>query len=314
MRATVAAIFLGLVSARPALADMSLTESLSTARFQIYYTEGDYLAAHRVSRAAEEAMDRIASDLGYKAAAAPGALIPIYIYPNHRAFVRATGTDRRQFVLGRAHSGVERIELDSQELFSSLETVTAHEVAHIVLFRIVGPSADVPLWVHEGIAKFESADWDNLDAETISEAAAHGKIIPLSELARSFPKDREDLAYTQSASFFRYFVETYGRPGLRRLVNLTASTGSFDRALQTVTGNTLDEVEAGWLASLKRQYAPYVWARFVSTAAIGLLPILAILAFIAVRQRRRRLLEKYDQEEWEEANWRDWGSSWPGGR
>ena len=55
------------------------------------------------------------------------------------------------------------------------------------------------------------------------------------------------------------------------------------------------------MRSLGRQYAPYLWLRFVSTAAMGALPILVILAYIAVLKRKRRLIREYEQEEWEES-------------
>ena len=287
-----------------------LSESFPTQHFNIRYTKGDYLAAERVSRAAEEALEKISARLGYQG---QHKRIEVRIYPNHREFVKATGTDRGTFIMGRAHSGIEMIELDSQELFAKLETVTAHEVAHIVVFRLVGNYADMPLWAHEGIAKFESDDWDDTDTHLMAEAVSFNKLLWLSEISHEFPKDREALAYAESASFIQYLTETYGRTQLPLLLEQTRKTGSLQQALKVTTGTELKDLEAAWFAYLEKHYAPYLWVRMISTGAMGLLPILALMAFLAARRRKRRRLEEYELAEWEEANLRDWGNHWPGG-
>ena len=168
-----------------------LTERISTKSFDIRYTRGDYLAARRVALAAEDSVGKISSDLGYGSSRL-SPKVPIYVNPNHREFVQATGTDRREFVLGRAHSGVERIEVDSQELFGSVEVVTTHEIAHIIVFRLVPAAATMPLWAHQGIAKFESGEWDDSDSQALSDAVNGGNLMRLSDISRQFPKNRQD--------------------------------------------------------------------------------------------------------------------------
>lgn len=305
-----AVILLVLVFVRPPALARPLTEILNTERFRIHYTSRDRFAAERVARAAEESLTRISHNLGYQGA---HAIIPIHIYPSHRDFASATGVERGKFVIGRAHAHSEHIELDSQEIFGQLETVTAHEVAHIVVFRIVGTEADVPLWAHEGIARTEAGEWDELDAKLLAEAAGTGRLMKLSEIARSFPQDREALAYAQSTSYMMYFLDTYGREALRQALARTPETGSFADAMLLVTGAKADEIENDWIAHLEKHYAPYAWMRLVSTIAIGALPIVLVLAYLGARRRKRALIEKYEQEEWEEANRRDWGNQWPGG-
>lgn len=305
-----AAIAVFLMLCGPVLAQKPLSELIETDHFRIHYSKGDYFAADRVSRAAEESLKRISANLGYTGT---HARTQVFVYPTHRDFVKATGTERGKFVLGRAHSGSEHIDIDSQELFAKVETVTAHEVAHIVVFRLLGPHADIPLWMHEGIAKTESHDWDDTDTHLMADAVSHGKLMRLEEISRTFPESREGLAYAQSASFLRYLLDTYGRGRLPLLLEETRRTGSFERAVELVMGRELPDLERDWVAYLERKYAPYMWVRMISTGMIGLLPILVLLAYLVRRRAKRERMERYAQEEWEEANRRDWGNQWPGG-
>lgn len=305
-----AAIVVLLVLGGPVCAQKPLSELIETEHFRIHYSQGDYFAADRVSRAAEESLKSISAGLEYKGA---HPRIEVFVYPTHRDFVKATGTERGKFVLGRAHSGSEHIDIDSQELFAKVETVTAHEVAHIVVFRLLGPHADMPLWMHEGIAKTESHDWDDTDTHLLAEAISHGKLMRLKEISHTFPESREGLAYAQSASFLKYLIDTYGRAKLPLLLEETRRTGSFERAVPIVMGKELADLEEEWVAYLERKYAPYMWVRMISTGMIGLLPILVLLAYLVRRRAKRERMERYAQEEWEAANRRDWGNQWPGG-
>lgn len=305
------ALFLVLATLLTAPVASALSEKITTQRFVIHHTQGDYLNSRRVADAAEESWVRISKNLGYNEPKHRQAKLPIYVYPNREDFVEATGTDRRELTLGRAHSGLEKIELNSDGVLSSVETITEHEIAHIIVFRLTR-GADIPLWLHEGIAKVESNDWTELDNQLISDAVIGGKMLSLRSIRTDFPKGANSLAYAQSGSFIRFFIREYGKSGLQKLL-LESSKGSFEDAVKSVTGKDVQTLEDDWLKSVRREYAPYIWVRFVGTAAMGILPILVLLAYLAVRRKKRAQLQRYLEEEWEEANKRDWGNSWPGG-
>jgi hypothetical protein len=238
----------------------------------------------------------------------PGPPIPVLLYRNQGEFRRATGHDRPGEVLGRASSrGL--VELDASGIFAPAEQIAGHEITHVVIFRILGPRSDVlPLWVNEGTAKFMTEDWDELDSTALANAITEGTLIPLSSLARTFPPDeRETLAYAESSSAVTFFVRRYGERALVRLIHATARTGSFESAMREVTGGSASEFERRWLVSLQGRYGSPRIMRLVGIAGLLAMPLIAIAAYLALRRRRRRIIQQYDLEEWEEANWRDWG-------
>lgn len=104
------------------------------------------------------------------------------------------------------------------------------------------------------------------DVDDWARAAARGGVlIPLSELGpdhaswgmrdegggrlRAFDRQRQQRAYAEAASFARYLAGVYGLDGLKRLQRLSHTSGA--RPWREALGADLDELEAGWLRSLR---------------------------------------------------------------
>ena len=104
------------------------------------------------------------------------------------------------------------------------------------------------------------------DVDDWARAAARGGVlIPLAQLGpdhaswgmrdegggrlAAFDRPRQQRAYAEAASFARYLAATYGLDALLRLQRLSHTSGA--RTWREALGADLDELEAGWLRSLR---------------------------------------------------------------
>lgn len=80
------------------------------------------------------------------------------------------------------------------------------------------------------------------------------QLPPMARLAddRQWSKVAEDVAYSASASFLAYLLETAGPAKLKELYLVNSS--EFERRFQEIYGRPLTAVEADWLAFCDRQY------------------------------------------------------------
>ncbi|MGB9618989.1 MAG: peptidase MA family metallohydrolase, partial [Armatimonadota bacterium] len=180
---------------------------------------------------------------------------------------------------------------------------------HAVIFRIVGHAArELPLWMNEGLAKYESREVRGPDDVLVANAAAEGTLIPLSNLVSMFPESRTALAYAESASAVRYLVSKHGRAAPRAILAALARTRSFDKAMLEVTGRTGDAFADEWTTHVSRRY----WAlRATRIGAAAVSVLMAVLAVVAFFVRRKQKIEAARQWEEEEQARRYRGYPWP---
>lgn len=268
---------------------------MNTPYFTVHYDPADPFLAESAAEAASDELQRIAKDLGYKLES--DRPIPLMIYRTHYSFIQEGGHKDR-YVVGTARTGDERISVDASGAFVAMKTVMAHEITHAVIFRILRDKAHtLPLWVNEGLAKYQSEPYPDVDNALVADAAADGTLIPLAQLHSSFPDKRTDLAYAQSASAVRFMVKHHGKSAPRTLLAELADSGSFDKALHTATGKIEKEFTAEWVDSIGRKFRLLRAWRIVSTFGGSIMAFLAILAFVI---RRRRMAQAAREWEWEE--------------
>ncbi len=281
----------------------------ATDYFVVHYDPSDpYLAQLATDTAAQELL-RISRDLGCKVE--KHRPFPLYVYPTHHAFIEAGGLETQNFTVGTARTWDERISVDASGAFVSTQEVLAHEITHAVVFRLLGRrAADLPLWVNEGLAKYESTELSTEDDIVVGRAAGDGTLIPLSSLETDFPQDQTALAYAESASAVRYMIETYGKSAPRRLLAALAETGSFEEAMRTATGVAPGEFMDGWLAHTTSRYR----AVRVSTIITGIVSVamaaLAVAAYLVRRRQKMEAARKWDEDELDEAIRFQAGNDW----
>ncbi len=284
-----------------------LKATMDTAYFTVRYDPTDKFLATNTVETANREFVRISKALGYKIER--NRPIPLWIYRTHYSFIQEVGLDDK-FTVGTARTGDERICIDASGAFVTMKQVLAHELTHAVIFRILkNHVSELPLWVNEGLAKYESEYYPDADNELISDNAARNRLIPLSSLKTTFPKNNINLAYAQSASAMRYLIKDRGKDAPKTLLAELASSGSFDKAFAQTAGKSESEFVAAWNKSISRQFAMNIIWHVASAIAGASMAILVIIAFIIRRRRMAQAAREWDWEEFEasmERQLREW--------
>ncbi|MCE5199453.1 MAG: peptidase MA family metallohydrolase [Armatimonadota bacterium] len=289
--------------------EIKLTGVLKTDYFTIRYDPSDPYLAKVMADSAQEALQRVSKDLGYK----PKMQRPFFlnIYPTHYEFIHAGGLKARKFTVGTTSSWDETISVDASGVLSDPAITIAHEVTHAIIFRHLGPTSPaLPLWVNEGLAKYESGGLSGDDKQLIVDAAANGSLLPLSYLNSTFPNDRTDLAYAESCSAVTLMIKQYGKSSPRILLRELENTGSLNRAMHKATGKTAAQFESDWYNYTTKRYWLVKLTRIVTAVTSAIMAVLVVIAFIVRRKQKLEQARRWEQEEFEEAIRRQLGNDW----
>ncbi|MFW6147893.1 MAG: peptidase MA family metallohydrolase [Thermodesulfobacteriota bacterium] len=248
---------------------------------------------------AEELRQDIITDLGLE----PQGITRVYLASSLQVYQalqpgwttkewsRAVAYPKRNLIIILSPRAVKRGALD-------LSTIFKHEFTHIALGRAFQGTGVIPHWLHEGIAMFESKEWDFRRISTIMRAVLTDTLIPLSEITQSFPQDgrRAELAYCQSFYLISFLINEYGRLQFHRFIKEYSGGSPLDQALMDIYDLDLDQLEERWKQHLKLKFS---WIPVITSATalwFGL-AILFLLAYAKKRKARRQLYEQWDKEE-----------------
>jgi len=264
-----------------------------TKHFIIYYA-GAESTAKRAGSVAEEWHAALSRRLKF----APEGITPVYLYPDRRSFSEATGFEPGEGVVGTAHARTLRIRVDASGAFADVAHVIPHELVHVFISRrLRGYSSRLPLWMHEGLAKYLAEDWTGPDAELLADAATSGEILPLDRISKVLPMDerKRAVAYVQSYSAVQYMADTYGPESIPDLLSEIADGRTFGTALLYSIGVEPDRFEAEWRQYLWEEYKLGRWVKLgmgIASAVMSLLAILAFRARVIAKRRKAREMEE----------------------
>lgn len=134
-----------------------------------------------------------------------------------------------------------------------------HELAHLVLRSLV--HSRLPLWFDEGFAAWGSGEVSRAESIELNLAVAAGRVPSFAELdgmLRGSPSTA-DLAYALAASAVSELSRREPKGGLERIVARLEAGESFDSAMVSSTGLTVDRFEEAWQTTLKRRYSLLTW-------------------------------------------------------
>jgi hypothetical protein len=277
----------------PALGESGI---IRNEHFVVRYHSADPFLARVIADNAEQQLWRIAHDLGYPLEHI--RRFSIDAYPSHADFVSASKLENRSSIVGTTRLGDEAIAVDAGAVLVSTKEVLAHEITHAVLFRILGRNAlRMPVWFDEGLAKYESREYDATDSDIVARAAADNELIPLTDLASGFPEDKGGLAYAESADALKYMVHRFGRSAPRRVVHELRRSGSFDRAMLSVTGADSSRFADRWYDWTTRRDAGFRLASVGTAVISAVMAMLVVAAFLTRRRQKIEAARRWEQED-----------------
>lgn len=138
----------------------------------------------------------------------------------------------------------------------------AHEFVHLVVAQL--SHDQVPVWLHEGLARFQQARWRRAPGNVLTpnekalvrDALRRGRWIGLDEMHPSMAKlpsqDAAQLAYAEVVTLVDLIYTKVGYPGLRTLILHQRDGKSAKRAITEVMGVPFATLERNWKEALKR--------------------------------------------------------------
>lgn len=293
-RAVAIAVLVALaVAARPAAAAPRWDVVIDRGRLRVSAEAGLGRDARRIADRAERSLARIEADLD---GLPRPAVIDVRLVRDGADLAAAApeGRGAPRWAAGVAYPdvGVVVLALGRRGQRFDLDKTLDHELAHLALGAAV-PTA--PRWLHEGFAWQHAQELDLGRVETLTGMAWFGGVIPLEDLAWSFPAEEAPAsrAYAESYDFVGYlahrgrYVDTDDdgdRYPFRDFLHALAAGKSPDDAARAAFGADLTELFAEWKADLTRRYLMIPATVFVS----GLWLVAALLLLLGWWRRRRR--------------------------
>lgn len=285
----------------PRMAQSSNYKTLNTPYCLFYFVEDDRSVAQWLADNSTDSVDTIMSDLGVSY---PGK-IRVYI-ADRGAFqeLQPTGTIFPDSIIGVAYSRLSLIILksprDSSYIQSDLQKTFIHELTHILLGAAFNADEAIPRWLNEGIAFYESREWNLSRASTMTRAVLTDSIIPLSALTHVFPGNPRELqlAYAQSYYLVSFLITRFGRESFHAFIKAYSEKKQLEEALLSVYAMNLYELEQEWHSYLKMRFS---WIPIItsSTTLWFIITIIFIYGYMRKKRKVSVTLKQWEEEEFQ---------------
>lgn len=236
---------------------------VETRHFKIRYIHPkDSILTDYAETVLETAYYEVGLDLDYY----PKGPVVVEIYPDLNSFTHASTLSENDIkttgVVGICR--FNRLMILSPRLlpkgFSWFDTLT-HEYAHYLVF--LKSRNKTPVWIHEGIAKFEEKRWNEKDRDLITPfyetllalALRDDRLVPIEKMHPSFGKldtaYEAQLAFAQSGSIIEYLVNRWGRDSIVTLLDNLRRTDDYKLSIRLITDKEFDSFYKSWVEYLK---------------------------------------------------------------
>ncbi|MBN1664196.1 MAG: hypothetical protein JW943_11395 [Deltaproteobacteria bacterium] len=273
--------------------------TMENERFIIRYSAGDAFIARELERKSMGIRGEIIGDIGidfkdktqviisptierFQKDQPAGTWLPLW--------AAGVAYPERNLIIIRSPRSVKRGRIDVVEIF-------IHEFSHIAVGRAL-QGEDVPVWLSEGLAMYQSREWNFSRHAVLTRAVLTGGLIPLRVLTLSFPAEEgaAELAYAQSFIFISFIINKIGRDAFHQFIRNYARSGNLESSLRRATGMPIDELEDKWLAYLKLRTS---WIPVIASATTLWFAASLIFVYGYFRKRRasRIKLRQWAEEE-----------------
>jgi tetratricopeptide (TPR) repeat protein len=252
------------VLAELAAATAAVTHGFVEARrpgghFVVRHAPGrDAVLAEVALDALERAYAALAQDFG---AIAPAEPVRVEIYPEVADLAKVSTLTLKEIETSGtiALCKFNRLMITSPRALLTgypwIDTLT-HEYTHFVVSRVSRNT--VPIWLHEGLAKFEERRWRAGPGGGLTPSMEHllatglerKHLITFEEMSPSMAKlpsqDDTALAFAEVYTFVEYLHERVGWDGLRAIITRLRDGQSDAAATAQVVGRPFSDVQSDW--------------------------------------------------------------------
>ncbi|MEO0215744.1 MAG: hypothetical protein ABIL14_01860 [candidate division WOR-3 bacterium] len=236
---------------------------LNTEHFDIYFYPGGENLASFAEDVLEDGYEMLSKDLGVEVE----FRIPVIIYnsPNDFSQTNVTLELIEESVGGFTELLKNRMVIPFNGDYEELRHVLVHELTHVFQFVIFFPSKleailtgdflySIPLWVMEGLAEFESQNW-NLEADIyMRDLIMNNKVIPLFQLENYGGY----IIYKEGQAFYHYIATKYGREKVGEFLHLLKSKKNLENASLAAFGVGIEELNNRWIKYYQVKYWPKI--------------------------------------------------------
>jgi len=183
--------------------------------------------------------------------------------------------------------------------YSGLQSVVKHELSHMYLWHIcILNRVTVPKWFDEGLAMYIERKWNIEDYYQVAIGVIRTHPIPIRNLTNYFPQDEYDvkIAYAESFSLVSYMVDSYGEHFLLEILSQISRGVDFERAVKSLTGKTIDEIEQNWQTDIFRYYR---WIPIIASTGFLWIILTLLTSWLYWRRRKKNqlIMEQWEQDE-----------------
>ena len=236
---------------------------IQSRHFDVYFTEGGEYLARFTADACEAAYETIRKDFNYDI----NNRISIIVMKSHNDFQQNNVINEYlpEGVGGVTELYKNRIVVPFEGDYRKFRHVIHHELIHAVVNDLVyGGSLQsaisnniriqVPLWFNEGIAEYQSLEWDTNSDMFMMDAVINNYLAPIPRLYGYF-------AYRGGQSVWRFISEKYGREKIGEIMGRLRATRSIDAAFRGSIGLSVEELSEKWQREQKVIYWPEIAKR-----------------------------------------------------
>ncbi len=236
---------------------------IQSEHFDVYFTEGGEYLGKFTADAAEASYATVKRDFKYEI----NNRISLIVYKSHNDFQQNNVISEylEEGVGGVTELYKNRIVIPYDGDYKRFRHVIHHELIHAVVNDMIyGGSVQsaiannirlqIPLWFNEGIAEYQSLEWDTNSDMFISDAIINNYLAPIPYLNGYF-------AYRGGQSVWRFISEKYGREKISEIMLRLRATRSIDAAFRGSIGMSVEELSEKWMRDLKVNYWPEIAKR-----------------------------------------------------
>ena len=223
----------------------------------------DTLLAPYALPALEKAYAGLTRDLGV----APLAKIRVEVYDSAKSLAHVSPLTVEQIKASGtiALCKYSRLMITSPKAllrgYPWLDTLS-HEFVHYLVTQ--RGRNTVPIWLHEGLAKFLETRWrgppgmavDEMQLQLLQDAARKKTLIPFARMHPSIAllptQEQAALAFAEVEAAMRLLYQRGGQPALTELVSAMAAGLTDEQAVAQAYGKSFKEFEADWRAEVAK--------------------------------------------------------------